>query len=222
MPGPQHERQNWWHPSDVEVRTQTPRPGGGDRDPLGVFEYVSVLTSIVIGLGIAHLLKGVVSIMQHPARRPPYFVHLFWVAFMFFQAVFWWWWEFKLDAVDTWTFELYLFVLFYAVIIYLMCALLFPSDLDDYAGYEDFFMSRRRWFLGLLATYFVIDFWDTWLKGGEHFASLGLEYPISSTTYVALCLVGIRSSSRRFHAAFAVAALLYQVSWALRYYGTIG
>lgn len=190
---------------------------------MGVFEYVSVLTSIVVGLAIAHLLRGVVGIIQHPGRRPPYPVHLVWVAFMFFQAVFFWWWEFKLQAsVQVWTFELYVFVLFYSVIIYLLCALLFPSDLDDYSGYEDFFMSRRAWFLGLLAAFFVIDFWDTWLKGAEHFASLGVEYPISSACYVAACVVGMRTSSRRFHAAFAVIALLYQISWALRYYGTIG
>ena len=189
---------------------------------MGVFEYVSVLTSIVIGLGLAHLLRGVASIIQHPGRQAPYFVHLVWVAFMFFQAVFFWWWEFALESLQVWTFELYLFVLFYAFIIYLMCALLFPSDLDDYSGYEDYFMSRRAWFLGLLAAFFLIDFWDTWLKGTEHFASLGLEYPISQTGYIALCFVGMWTANRRFHTGFAVVALLYQISWALRYYSTIG
>jgi len=103
-----------------------------------------------------------------------------------------------------------------------MCALLFPSDLEGYAGYEDYFMSRRRWFLGLLATYFLIDFWDTWLKGSEHFASLGLEDPVSSVMYVGMCLVGARTTDRRFHGVFAVAALVYEVTWALRYFSTIG
>ena len=189
---------------------------------MGVFEYVSVLTSIVIGLGIAHLLQGVVSIIQHPKRRSPDLVHLVWVAFMFFQAIFFWWWEFKLEPLEVWTFGLYLFVVFYAFIIFLMCALLFPSDLDDYSGFADYFISRRAWFFGLLATYFVIDFWDTWLKGPEHFASLALEYPISSAVYIAMCVVGIWTANRRFHTAFAVLGLLYQVTWALRYFGTNG
>ena len=60
---------------------------------MGVFEYVSVLTSIVIGMGIAHLLRGVARVIQHRGRGTSDWVHLIWVAFMFFQAIFFWWWE---------------------------------------------------------------------------------------------------------------------------------
>ena len=66
----------------------------------GVSEYVSVLTSIVVGLGIAHLLHGVATIVQHLGRRRIYWVHLTWVAFMFFQAIFFWWWEFALESLE--------------------------------------------------------------------------------------------------------------------------
>ena len=189
---------------------------------MGVFEYVSVLTSIVIGLGIAHLLKGVASLVQHPGRAKAYWVHLLWVTFMFFQAVFFWWWEFALQSLDQWTFDIYLFVLFYAFVIYLLCALLFPQDLDDYSGYEDYFMARRAWFLGLLAVYFLLDFWDTWIKGADYFASLGLEYPISQAIIIVCLLVGTVTANRRFHGAFVVLMLVYQVSRALRTYDTIG
>jgi hypothetical protein len=34
-----------------------------------IFEYVAVLTSIVIGLGITHLLQGVARIIQHPGME---------------------------------------------------------------------------------------------------------------------------------------------------------
>ena len=186
------------------------------------FEYVSVLTSIVVGLSIAHLLTGVATIVQHPGRRRAYWVHLLWVAFMFFQAIFFWWWEFKLEPLEVWTLQVYLFVLFYAFVIYLLCALLFPSDLEDYSGYEDYFISRRAWFLGLLAAYFLIDFWDTWLKGADYFASLGLEYLIAQTVIIAGCLVGIATANRRYHAGFALLVLVYVVSWAFRFYDTIG
>ncbi len=99
-----------------------------------MFEYVSVLTSVIVGLGVAHLLQGVARLVQHPGRTRIYWVHLLWVLFMFFAAIFWWWFEFGLVSVETWTFRLYLFVLSYAVLLYLMCALLFPSDLKGYPG----------------------------------------------------------------------------------------
>ena len=47
---------------------------------MDIFEYISVLTSIIIGLGIAHLLRGVASLVQHPGRHRIYWVHLVWVA----------------------------------------------------------------------------------------------------------------------------------------------
>ena len=37
---------------------------------MGVFEYVSVLTPIVIGLGIAHLAQGCRSLRQSWHRAP--------------------------------------------------------------------------------------------------------------------------------------------------------
>ncbi len=189
---------------------------------MSVFAYVSVLTSIVIGLGIAHLLQGVAIIVQHPGRRRAYWVHLLWVAFMFFQAIFFWWWEFALESFQQWTFQMYLFVLFFAFIIYLLCALLFPQDLGGYSGYEDYFMSRRAWFFGLLAAFFVIDFLDSWLKGSEYFAGFGLEYPITQALTIIGCLIAIATTNRRFHAGFAQLLLAYQVVLAFRNYDTIG
>ena len=35
---------------------------------MGMFEYIAVLTSIIVGLGITHLLKGVARLVQHPGR----------------------------------------------------------------------------------------------------------------------------------------------------------
>ena len=189
---------------------------------MGVFEYVSVLTSIIVGLGIAHLLRGVAGLIQHPGRHKSDWIHLLWVGFMFFQAIFWWWWEFAFESLEGWTFQLYLFVLLYATLIYLLCALLFPSDLEGYAGYEGYFMSRRRWFFGIMTMYFLADFLDTWLKGAEYFASLGLEYPITSSLYIVGSVIGMLTMNRRYHAAFALIAFVYQIEWAFRSYSTIG
>lgn len=189
---------------------------------MSVFEYVSVLTSIVIGLGIAHLLRGVAGLIQHPSRYKTYWVHLIWVAFMFFQAIFWWWWEFAFEELKVWTFHLYLFVLIFAFIIYLLCALLFPSDLEGYSGYEQYFISRRFWFFGLLAVYFVVDIGDTLFKGMDYLVSLGPQYPASTVILVTGCMVAAYTAHRGFQAVFALVALGIQVLWAFSSFGTIG
>ena len=72
------------------------------------------------------------------------------MAAIFIRATFWWWFEYQLSTTAAWTFTLYMFVLGYAFLIYLWCALLFPRDLAGYDGFEDYFYSRRKWFFGLL------------------------------------------------------------------------
>ena len=128
---------------------------------MDIFEYTAVLTSIIIGLGIAHLLRGVAGLIQHPEQARVYWVHLFWVGYLFFTLVFWWWWEFRLGELQAWTFQIYLFVVLYALTLFLASALLFPLSMEGYAGFRDYFYSRRRWFFGLLALTYVVDVGDT-------------------------------------------------------------
>lgn len=182
-----------------------------------IFEYVSVLTSIIIGLGITHLLKGVAGLIQHPEREEIYGTHLAWVAYMLFSTILWWWWQFGLDDRPNWTLGVYLFVSLFALVFYLLCALLFPSDMDDYDGYHHYFMAKRSWFLGLLAAAYMIDLADTLLKGVDHFQSLGIDYPIQAILIAVLCLIGQRTTSRRYHAALVTVVFTSQLYQAVAY-----
>ena len=185
------------------------------------FNYVMVLASVIIGLGITHLLQGVGGIIQHPRREKIYWVHLLWVAAIFLRAIFWWWFEFRLSKTAEWTFTLYLFVLAYAVLIYLWCALLFPRDLAGYDGFKDYFYSRRRWFFGLLLAGQGVDVADTLLKGLDHFRSLGSSYPVAIVLMSLLLLIAIRTRSGRFHGAFAIFAVAYLLGYSWFAFDTV-
>ena len=69
--------------------------------------------------------------------------------------------------------QLYAFVVGYAFFIYVICAVLFPTEIEPYDGFKDYFMARRRWFFGMLIAWLAIDMFDTWAKGPAHFRSLG-------------------------------------------------
>lgn len=171
------------------------------------FNYVMVLSSVIIGLGITHLLQGVAGIVQQPRREAIYWVHLVWVAAIFLRTVFWWWAEFQLSETVEWSFGLYCFVLAYAVLIYLSCALLFPGDLADYDGFRDYFHSRKGWFFGVALASLAVDLADTLLKGVDHFHSLGPSYLISMAVLAGLLVVAMNTRNERFHAALAVGTL---------------
>ena len=90
-----------------------------------------------------------------------------------------------------------------------------------YAGFRDYFYSRRRWFFGLIALTYIVDVGDTLIKGQGHLAELGAEYVLTSVVQFALCGVAIWTANARFHGAFAIAMFAYQVSWALRTFETV-
>ena len=63
------------------------------------FEYAMVLISIIVGLGITHILSSLASAV-HPLRGdgPPVqleVTYLSWVGFVFVWLVTFWWFEFK-------------------------------------------------------------------------------------------------------------------------------
>lgn len=191
---------------------------------MDMFEYVSVLTSIVIGLALTHLMQGIAGLIQHPDRAGIWWVHLCWVAYMFLNSIFWWWYEFRLQRIEPWTFSLYAFVVFYAFYIYLICALLFPRDLEGYDGYRDYFLSRRKWFFGLLIGWGAVDLIDTAIKNTaetNYFASLGTEYLISQVALTLGAVVGLVSRRASVHATIGILFLIYQVSWVLRMFSTV-
>jgi hypothetical protein len=185
------------------------------------FPHIRIVMGMVIGLGVTRLLSGLARIVQHPTQYRLYPVHLAWVGSMLLMLVHFWWWEFGLYGIETWTFGIYLFIVAYAVLLFLLSALLFPDSMADYVGYEDFFISRRRWFFGLLAVSYLFDIIDTLIKGEAHFARFGSEYLIRTPLFVGLCVVAAITPNRTFQAVFVVFTLIYQVSWILRLFDTI-
>jgi hypothetical protein len=186
-----------------------------------MFEYVIILISIVIGLALTHLMQGLAGLIQNPRRERIWWVHLIWVAYMFLSIVFWWWWEFQLRHIKTWSFGIYLFVVFYAFYLYLICAVLFPRDLDGYEGYREYFLARRGWFFGLLIGWSVIDTIDTWIKGPEYVASLGATALIYNALLVICGVIGMATRRPSAEAIIAVVQLVYVLSGVLHLFNLV-
>lgn len=113
-------------------------------------------------------------------------------------------------------------MILYGILFYSLCTLLFPSDLNDYAGYEAYFISRRHWFFGLLAGTFVADIFDTVMKGPAYVHSFGIEYPIRIAVNLAICVAGMFTTSRRVQFALLFVSLGYHVFTIIRLYNNIG
>jgi len=168
------------------------------------FNYVMVLASVIVGLAVTQLLQGVGKLIQYPEREKLYWVHLLWVAVIFLNALVLWWWEFRLSSLQHWTFELYLFVIGFAVVLYLICVVLMPSDLGGYGSFRAYYYARRRWLFGLILLFGLMDFADSAVKGRAHLVSLGWIY-LSFVAMRPLLLIAVmKSRNARLHGAVAI------------------
>ena len=135
-----------------------------------IYPHIRVVLGMVIGLGVTRLLSGLARLVQHPGQHRMDAVHLGWVGSTLLALVHFWWWQFGLYQIEAWTFGTYLFVIGYAIALFLLAALLFPDSMAGYEGYGDYFQERRAWFFGVLASTYLLDVIDTLLKGDAHFA----------------------------------------------------
>lgn len=178
-----------------------------------LFPHIRIVMGMVIGLGITRLLMGVAGLVQHPARARLSVIHLLWAASILVELILFWWWEFALHRISDWSFGIFFFLISYAVTLFLLAALLFPDKLDDYDGYEDFFLKRRHWFFSILAATFLLDVVDTLIKGEPYFDTLGIQYLVQVPLGMLLAGIAIWTANRAYHLALVIAHLLYQGWW---------
>ena len=185
------------------------------------FIHIRMVLSMVVSLAIARLLSGFARFVQHPGRVKVYWVHFLWAIHMLVMLIHFWWWEFALSRIGPWHFGQFAFVVAYGSVLYLLCAILFPDDITEYDGYQNYFMSRRRWFFGVLALVLVLDVVDTWIKGSSYLQALGAPYAARTIVGVLLCGAAAFTQNQRFHALLVCGTLVYQAWWILWLYDVL-
>lgn len=182
---------------------------------IDVFTHVRIVIGFILSLSIARLLTGASRFVQHPGLKL-FPVHMLWTLSTLILLIEFWWWEFGLTGLMQWNFGIYTFLVGFAIVLFLQTTLLYPENLSEYGGYEDYFYSRRGWFFALFALTFVFDFGDTLLKGKEHLDSFGVEYWIRAPVYVALAGIAMWTRNKAYHWTFAILNLIYQISFVTR------
>jgi hypothetical protein len=182
---------------------------------MGVFEYVMVLVSIVVGLAITHILSATGATVHRlrghgePIRLEPVF--LLWVGYVLTYLVSFWWWEFRFQGLQgEWTFGLYLFVITYAISLFLLTVILIPNRMEEVNDSYEYFMAGRRWFFGANLIVTGIDMGDTLLKGLDWF--LRPSFLVQEGVLISVFVVGLISNRRPVQlTAAAIAFTVLQI-----------
>ncbi len=175
------------------------------------FEYLAVLVSLILGLGIAHLLLGVGRMIQRREEMKLDAVHLLWTGAVFWTLILNWWVFFQSQSVTQWSFDYFLVVIIWAVLFFLLAVLLFPPDLET-QDYAEVFARNRAWFLGLFASTSVADIALTAMRGDLFDPPIYLPFALH---FGVLGVIGIFVQSRRFHVLLAGYVLGIGLTWSL-------
>lgn len=90
------------------------------------FEYVSVLISIILGLGITQIVTGVADIIQNWRSTKLYLPHALWIVFVFFLHIQEWWVLYEMRTITSWKLPVFLFTILYPIGLFILARLLFP------------------------------------------------------------------------------------------------
>jgi len=168
-----------------------------------LFEYVGVLVSIVVGLAMAHILTGVSRTLQALGQIKLYWVHALWTVNIMAYLVFFWWFMYHWSGVESWNFFLFVFLLLYAVALYLISALLFPGEVSSGFDFREHYFRTNRWVFGFLTVAYVLDIIETTSK-----AVLGLKeipalwFPVVIPSAIGAVIAAF-TRNERFHKIFA-------------------
>ena len=173
------------------------------------FEYIALLTSIVIALGITRILTGFGRMLELRGSIRFYWVHTLWAGNVFLWLLLNWWNLYRWRTYDGWNFFLFIFVLLSPVVAFILSVLLLPEPIDPGTDLKQHFLRNHRGFFAIAALLAPIDAVDTMLKGKAHFMAQGPLYVATISLLFALCVTGAVTKRERFHAAFSVFFLLY-------------
>lgn len=183
---------------------------------MGTFEYVMALVSIIVGLGLTHILEALGAAAHRlrghgsPIRIEPIF--LLWVGFVLIWLVSFWWWEFKFKTIDVqWTFGIYLFVISYALVLFLLAVILVPHHMDGVDDTYAYFMSGRHWFFSVLLLANFVDVVDSLLKGTTW--ALRPSSIANWVAYAVACIIGLLAKRKSVQLSLAIAMFTLQIAY---------
>jgi len=170
-------------------------------------EYLSVLVSIVIGLGLSHLLASTGKLLSRRRRVRVYGPAVLSALLVFLAHVQFWWGSFDFGERIERNFFAFLVFLLTPILLYLIAVLVLPElDQDDSGevSLRDHYYEARPWFYGLAAVIPVATAVRNVGVQGEPFWNQDRPF---EAAFFALMLVGAITARERVHRLLPAAVL---------------
>ncbi len=131
------------------------------------FEYVTVLISIILGLGITQIVTGIADIIHQWERVKLYWPHLLWILLVFFLQIQEWWQIYDLREYNAWRLPTFLLLSLYPVNLFILSRILFPISMVEVSiDFKQFYFDNyRKFFLMIIVNIFLSLLEDLLIQG---------------------------------------------------------
>lgn len=181
------------------------------------FDYLSVLISIVLGLGITQLLSGFGRWLEQRASFRAYGPAVAWALFLLLVHIQSWWAMFGLRYWQDWSFLQFLMVLLQPIVLYLLAKLIFPTSGSRLSLRENFYL-QRPWFFGAFLFLILVSIVKDLVRQGS------FPEPANLGFHGFLFLIGALALAARsdlFHRILAYLALLWVSAYIALLFATL-
>jgi hypothetical protein len=176
------------------------------------FEFISILMSIIIGLGVTNLLAGAGRAFYRRKQTPMDEVHIVLTAATLLILALNWWVAFKWNTIVVWSFDKFLVLIVWTIMLYLLTTFLYPPDLSEEEERRNRFDVNRTGYYAAFIAFCFMDIVQTALRSG-------LLDPVWYLPFVGhfevLGVAGLIVRKRGYDRFFAWYQLIVLLLWAL-------
>jgi hypothetical protein len=122
------------------------------------FEYISVLISIILGLGITILLTGFAELIRRWTKVVVFMPYFVWILLVFVLHLQEWWEVYALRDRTSWSLLLFLFVISYPIVLFILANLFYPSQWpEESIDLKAYYFTNCRKFFALVCLLSLIS-----------------------------------------------------------------
>ena len=154
---------------------------------ISAFEYISILISIILGLGITQILSCIGDIIYNVKNIKNYLPHSIWVAIILYLFIQDWFIIYELKNYTAWKLPTFLFILLYPITLYILSKLLFPPNLiEGKINLKDFFLKSVTKIYTLFSVCILLSIlFNIFILKSNFYYQLYLLIPLAIFIYLA-------------------------------------
>lgn len=167
---------------------------------LDAFNYLSVMISVIVGLGLTQLFAGIGNFVQIRRRVRFYWLHALWVLLIVLHLHMWWsFWV--LQGVVDWNYGIFSYVLVGPAALVIASHIIVPELIEGRIDVQAYYYDTARVFFGMLV---LIALWAMFLEPVTGVRQFVRPFRVMQTTGLLVFVACAVSRSKRLHEVAAV------------------